>query len=144
MTSGQISSELELTYALSTITPQRPSEHDLDILFEPLHNEYLGGRPTEAPRVIPAASVLQNLQDPNASMSFQDSASVPLNSLNTSVSSHNVNATLQQNAQRQRNLIPSPTTSAADNVSNAVFEGDLFVNPFGTPYTESIVSSTQY
>nr|GFB70045.1 retrovirus-related Pol polyprotein from transposon TNT 1-94 [Tanacetum cinerariifolium] len=32
----------------------------------------------------------------------------------------------------------SPTVSAADNVSNAVFEGDLFVNPFGAPSTESI------
>nr|GFD04000.1 hypothetical protein [Tanacetum cinerariifolium] len=46
MTSGQISSELELTNAPSTTTPQRPSERDLDILFEPLHNEYLGGRPS--------------------------------------------------------------------------------------------------
>nr|GFA24623.1 integrase, catalytic region, zinc finger, CCHC-type, peptidase aspartic, catalytic [Tanacetum cinerariifolium] len=43
MTSGQICSKLELTYAPSTITPQRTSERDLDILFEPLHNEYLGG-----------------------------------------------------------------------------------------------------
>nr|GEZ35053.1 hypothetical protein [Tanacetum cinerariifolium] len=34
LTSGQISSELELTYAPSTITPQRLSERDLDILFE--------------------------------------------------------------------------------------------------------------
>nr|GFC75248.1 hypothetical protein [Tanacetum cinerariifolium]GFC75273.1 hypothetical protein [Tanacetum cinerariifolium]GFC75342.1 hypothetical protein [Tanacetum cinerariifolium] len=73
MTSGQISFKLELTYALSTITPQRTSERDLDILFEPLHNEFLGGRPVEAPRVIPAAHVLQNLQAPTASMSFQDS-----------------------------------------------------------------------
>nr|GFA33138.1 hypothetical protein [Tanacetum cinerariifolium] len=55
LTSGQISSGLELTYASSTITPQRPIERDLDILFEPLHNEYLGGRPSEAPRTIPAA-----------------------------------------------------------------------------------------
>nr|GEZ03570.1 integrase, catalytic region, zinc finger, CCHC-type, peptidase aspartic, catalytic [Tanacetum cinerariifolium] len=31
------------------------------ILFEPLHNEFLGGRLAEAPRVIPAAPVLQNL-----------------------------------------------------------------------------------
>nr|GFB44365.1 retrovirus-related Pol polyprotein from transposon TNT 1-94 [Tanacetum cinerariifolium] len=54
-TSGQISSELELTYAPSTITPQRPSERDLDILFEPLHNEYLGGRPSEASRPVLAA-----------------------------------------------------------------------------------------
>nr|GEU42833.1 hypothetical protein [Tanacetum cinerariifolium] len=58
MTSGQISSKLKLTYALLTITPQRPSEHNLDILFEPLHNEYLGGRPSEAPRAIPVALVL--------------------------------------------------------------------------------------
>nr|GFB54500.1 putative polyprotein [Tanacetum cinerariifolium] len=94
--------ELELTYAPSTITPQRPSEHDLDILFEPLHNEYLGGRPAEAPRAIPAALV------------------------------------------QQRNLTPSPTAYAADNVLNAGFEGELFVNPFGTPSIESVVSSTQY
>nr|GFB16007.1 putative RNA-directed DNA polymerase [Tanacetum cinerariifolium] len=63
-----VTSELELIYASSTITPQRPSEHDLDILFEPLHNVYLGGRPSEAPRTIPVALVLQNLQAPTASM----------------------------------------------------------------------------
>nr|GEV03211.1 integrase, catalytic region, zinc finger, CCHC-type, peptidase aspartic, catalytic [Tanacetum cinerariifolium] len=115
-----------------------------NILFEPLHNEFLGGRSVEAPRVIHAAHVLQNLQAPTASMSFQDSAPVPTNSSNTPVSSHNVDATSQQHAQQQRNLTPSPTASAADNVPNAVFEGDLFVNPFGTPSTESVVSSTQY
>nr|GEU66971.1 retrovirus-related Pol polyprotein from transposon TNT 1-94 [Tanacetum cinerariifolium] len=113
MTSRQISSELELTYAPSTITPQRPSERDLDILFEPLHNEYFGGRPSKAPRTIPAAPVLQNLQAPTASMSIQDSAPTPTNSSNTLVSSHNV-------------------------------DGDLFVNPFAIPSTESVVSYTQY
>nr|GEX40985.1 putative nucleotidyltransferase, ribonuclease H [Tanacetum cinerariifolium] len=90
MTSGQISSELELTYAPSKITPQRPSERDLDILFEPLHNEYLGGHLAVAPRAIPAALVVQNLQAQTASMSFQDSAPVATNSLNTPVSSLNV------------------------------------------------------
>nr|GEU41619.1 retrovirus-related Pol polyprotein from transposon TNT 1-94 [Tanacetum cinerariifolium] len=98
MNSGQISSKLELTYALSTITPQRPSELDLDILFEPLHDEYLGGRPSKAPRAIPAAPVLQNLQAPTASMSFQDSAPVLSNSLNTPVSLHNVDVPSQQHA----------------------------------------------
>nr|GEY75509.1 hypothetical protein [Tanacetum cinerariifolium] len=112
MTSGQISSELDLTFAPLTITPQRPSERDLDILFEPLHNEYLGAKPT--------------------------------NSSNTLVSSHNVDPPSQQHAQQQRNLNPSPTASAAKNVLNAVFEGDLFVNPFATPSTESAVSSTHY
>nr|GEX27424.1 hypothetical protein [Tanacetum cinerariifolium] len=96
------------------------------------------------PRAIHDAPVLQNLQAPTASMSFQDSVPVPTNSSNTLVSSHNVDATSQQHAQQQRNLTPLPTASAADNVPNAMFEGDLFVNSFGTPSTESVVSSTQY
>nr|GEW03273.1 copia protein [Tanacetum cinerariifolium] len=136
MTSGQTSSKLKLTYAPSTITPQRLSKRDLDILFEPFHNEYLGGRPSEALRAIPAAPVVQNLQALTASMSFQDFTPVPTNSLNIPVSSHNVNGTSQQHAQQQRNLTSSPTVSAADNVPNAMFEGDLFVNPFATPSTE--------
>nr|GEY01275.1 retrotransposon protein, putative, unclassified [Tanacetum cinerariifolium] len=67
---------------------------------------------TASSKAIPAASGIQNLQAPTASMSIQDSAP------------------------QQRNLTPSPTASAADNVPNAVFEGDLFVNPFATPSTE--------
>nr|GFC32119.1 integrase, catalytic region, zinc finger, CCHC-type, peptidase aspartic, catalytic [Tanacetum cinerariifolium] len=47
----------------------------------------------KAPRAIPAAPVEQNLQAPTASMFVQDSAPVPTNSLNTPVSSHNVDAT---------------------------------------------------
>nr|GEY68553.1 hypothetical protein [Tanacetum cinerariifolium] len=113
LTSGQISFGLELTYAPSIITPQRPSERDLDILFEPFHNEYLGGQPSEALRTILAAPVIQNLQAPTASMSIQDYAPTPINSSNTPNSSHNI-------------------------------DGDLFVNPFATPSTESAISSTQY
>nr|GEX34752.1 hypothetical protein [Tanacetum cinerariifolium] len=142
METMNVTSKLELTHASSTITPQRPSERDLDILFEPLHNEYLGGRPSEAPRTILATPVLHNLQAPTASMSFQDSAPAPTNSSNTLVSSHYVDEQSQQHAQQQRNLTPSPTVSAVDNVPYAVFEGDLFVNPFTTPSTDSVVSST--
>nr|GEY79380.1 copia protein [Tanacetum cinerariifolium] len=144
METMNVTSELELTYAPSTITPQRLSERVLDILFEPLHNEYLGGRPSEAPRTIPAAPVIQNLQAPIASMSIQDSAPTPTNSSNTPFSSHNVDEQYQQHAQQQGNHSPSPTTFAVDNVSNAVFEGDLFVNPFANPSTEFVVSITQY
>nr|GEX05901.1 putative ribonuclease H-like domain-containing protein [Tanacetum cinerariifolium] len=92
----------------------------------------------KALRVISAAPVLQNLQAPAASMSFQDSTSVPTNSSNTPVSSHNADATSQQHAQQQKNLTPSPTASAANNVLNAGFEGELFVNPIGTPSTDMI------
>ncbi|GKB53253.1 retrovirus-related pol polyprotein from transposon TNT 1-94 [Tanacetum coccineum] len=113
LTSGQISSGLELTYAPSTITPQKISEHDLDILFEPLHNEYFGGQPSEAPRTVPAAPAIQNLQAPTACMTIQDSAPTPTNSSNTPNSSHNVGEQLQQHAQQQGNHTLLPTVSAA-------------------------------
>nr|GEU81821.1 hypothetical protein [Tanacetum cinerariifolium] len=105
MTFRQISSELKLTYAPSTITPQRPSEDDLDILFEPLHNEYLGGQLSKAPRTIHVAPVIQNLQAPTASMSFQDSAPAPTNSSNTPVSSQNVDAPSQQRSRTKHTAV---------------------------------------
>nr|GEX83036.1 ribonuclease H-like domain-containing protein [Tanacetum cinerariifolium] len=144
LTPGQISFGLELTYALSTITPQKPSERDLDILFEPFHKEYFGGQPSEASRTVLAAPVIHNLQAPTASMAIQDSAPTPTNSSNTPNSSHNVDEKSQKHAQQQGNHTSLPTASAADNVPNAMFEGDLFVNPFATPSTEYDVSSTQY
>nr|GEX58672.1 hypothetical protein [Tanacetum cinerariifolium] len=116
LTSGQISSELELTYAPSTTTPQRP----------------------KAPRTIPAAPVIQNLQAATASMSIQDSTPTPTYSSNTPVSSHNVDSLSQQHAQQQGNHTSSPTASAADDVLNAIFEGYLFINPFATPSSKSV------
>nr|GFB49249.1 integrase, catalytic region, zinc finger, CCHC-type, peptidase aspartic, catalytic [Tanacetum cinerariifolium] len=98
----------------------------------------------EAPRTIHAAPIIQNLQAPSASMSIQDFAPTPTISSNTLISSHSIDKQSQQPVQQQRNLTLLPTAFAADNVSNAVFEGDLFVNPFATPSDESVVSSTQY
>nr|GFA88956.1 putative RNA-directed DNA polymerase [Tanacetum cinerariifolium] len=70
LTYVQINSGLELPYAPSTITPQKLIERDLDILFEPFHNEYFGGQLSEAPRTVPAAPVVQNLQAPTTSMAI--------------------------------------------------------------------------
>nr|GFA81725.1 hypothetical protein [Tanacetum cinerariifolium] len=42
MTSGQISSGLDLTYAPSTITTQQPFESELDLLFEAMYDDYIG------------------------------------------------------------------------------------------------------
>nr|GFB14459.1 retrovirus-related Pol polyprotein from transposon TNT 1-94 [Tanacetum cinerariifolium] len=98
----------------------------------------------KAPRTVHAALVIQNLQAPTASMVLQDSAPTLTNSSNTPNSSHNVDEQSQQHAHQQGNHTPLPTASASDNVLNAVFDGDLFVNPFASPSTESAVSSTQY
>nr|GEW92474.1 Gag-Pol polyprotein [Tanacetum cinerariifolium] len=50
MTSGHISSELDLTYAPSTITTQQPTEGELDSLFEAMYDDYIGGQPSSALR----------------------------------------------------------------------------------------------
>ncbi|GJR09445.1 retrovirus-related pol polyprotein from transposon TNT 1-94 [Tanacetum coccineum] len=46
---------LDLTYALSTITSQKPTESDLDLLFEAMYDDYIGGQPSTALRTTPAA-----------------------------------------------------------------------------------------
>nr|GFA28638.1 hypothetical protein [Tanacetum cinerariifolium] len=55
MTSRHISSGLNLTYAPSTITTQQPSEGELDLLFEAMYDDYIGGQPSAAGRTIPPA-----------------------------------------------------------------------------------------
>nr|GEV39104.1 Gag-Pol polyprotein [Tanacetum cinerariifolium] len=59
MTSGQISSGLDLTYAPSTITSQQPSEGELDLLFEAMYDDFIGGQPSAAQRTVLAAQSQQ-------------------------------------------------------------------------------------
>ncbi|GJZ12957.1 hypothetical protein Tco_0548187 [Tanacetum coccineum] len=54
MISGQISSRLDLTYASSIITSQKPTERELDLLFEAMYDDYISGQPSVAPRHAPA------------------------------------------------------------------------------------------
>ncbi|GJW12117.1 retrovirus-related pol polyprotein from transposon TNT 1-94 [Tanacetum coccineum] len=103
------------------ITPQQLRVNsDLDILFEPLHNEYIGGQPSEAPRTVHVAPVIQNLQAPTASMKIQDSAPTPTNSSNTLNSSHNVDEQSQQQCLAAReSYSTAPCILLLDNVLNA-------------------------
>nr|GFB05910.1 hypothetical protein [Tanacetum cinerariifolium] len=50
MTSGHISSGFDLTYALSTIITQQPFEGELDLLFEAMYDDYIGGQPSATAR----------------------------------------------------------------------------------------------
>ncbi|GJS84309.1 retrovirus-related pol polyprotein from transposon TNT 1-94 [Tanacetum coccineum] len=61
MTSGQISLGLDLPYASSTITTQRPTEGELDLLLEAMYDDHIGGQPSAAPRNVPAAQAPQVL-----------------------------------------------------------------------------------
>nr|GEW35254.1 hypothetical protein [Tanacetum cinerariifolium] len=60
MTYGQISSGLDLTYALSTVTTQQPTESELDLLFKATYDDYIGGQPSATPRTALAAQAPQD------------------------------------------------------------------------------------
>ncbi|GJW80465.1 putative ribonuclease H-like domain-containing protein [Tanacetum coccineum] len=143
MTSGQISSGLDLTYAPSTITTQKPTEGELDLLFEAMYDDYIGGHQSSAPRTAPAALAPQVLQTPTATTTTADTTPTPTNSssqaTNFPITSQDVDEfETQQHVQHQ------PAT-IADNVPNAMFDENTFVNPFATPSTsDAESSSSQY
>ncbi|GKC27275.1 retrovirus-related pol polyprotein from transposon TNT 1-94 [Tanacetum coccineum] len=80
MTSGQISSRLNLTYAPSTITSQKPTERELYLLFEAMYDDYIGGQPSAATRTALAAQAPQVLQTLMASTTTTNTTPTPTNS----------------------------------------------------------------
>nr|GFA96054.1 retrovirus-related Pol polyprotein from transposon TNT 1-94 [Tanacetum cinerariifolium] len=103
MTSGQISLGLDLTYALSTITTQQPTEDT-------------------APTITNSSS--QATIFPNTSQDFDG-----INSQ-------------QLHAQQQGNQASLQPETVADNVPNAMFDANTFINPFATSYTSAAESSS--
>ncbi|GJV29160.1 hypothetical protein Tco_1385608 [Tanacetum coccineum] len=112
MTSGQISSGLDLTYAPSTITTRQPTEGELDLLFEAMHDDYIGGQPSATPRTTPAAQAPPVLQTPTVTTTKTDTTPTPTNlsspATNFPNTSHDVDEleTQQQHAQQQENQAP--------------------------------------
>nr|GEY86815.1 hypothetical protein [Tanacetum cinerariifolium] len=80
MTSGHISSGLDLTYAPSTITTQQPSEGELDLSFKAMYNDYFSGQPLATVRTVPPAQEPQVRQSSTASTTIADTAPIPTNS----------------------------------------------------------------
>nr|GFA72806.1 hypothetical protein [Tanacetum cinerariifolium] len=148
MTSGQISSGLDITYAPSTITTQQPIEGELDFLFEAMYDDYIGGQPSAAPRTVLAAQGHQVHQTPMTSTSIADAALTPTNSSSQATNfpntSHDVDGlkTQQQHVQQQGNQAPLQPETVADNASNAMFDENSFVNPFANPSTSATESSS--
>ncbi|GJW78871.1 hypothetical protein Tco_0140553, partial [Tanacetum coccineum] len=114
MTSRQISSGLDLTYALSTITSQKPTERELELLFEAMYEDYIGGQPSAATRIASAALAPQDVDE------------LPQ----------------QKYVQQQDDQAQLHPEAVADNVLNDMFDGNTFVNPFAPPSTGSVESSS--
>nr|GEX61293.1 retrovirus-related Pol polyprotein from transposon TNT 1-94 [Tanacetum cinerariifolium] len=103
MTSGQINSGLDLTYALSTITTQQPTKDSA----------------------------------PTPTNSSSQATNFPITSQD--VDEHN---SQQQQVQQHRNQAHLQSETVADDVSNAMFDGNTFVNPFANPSTSAAESSS--
>nr|GEY63619.1 retrovirus-related Pol polyprotein from transposon TNT 1-94 [Tanacetum cinerariifolium] len=124
MTSGQISSGLDLTYAPSTITTQQPTEGELDLLFEAMYDDYIGGQPSATPITDSAAQAHQVRQTSTTSTSIPtNSSSQATNFPSTSKDVDELNSQ-QQHVQRQGNQASLQLETVADNVPNAMFDAN--------------------
>ncbi|GKE38630.1 putative ribonuclease H-like domain-containing protein [Tanacetum coccineum] len=133
MTSGQISSGLDLTYAPSTITTKQPTEGDLDLLFEAMYDDHIGGQPSATPRTVLAAQAHQVLQTPMATTTIADTAPTPTNSSSQATNFPNTSQDVDELETQQQHVL------------NAMLDGNTFVNPFATPSTSATeLSSLQY
>nr|GFA97441.1 retrovirus-related Pol polyprotein from transposon TNT 1-94 [Tanacetum cinerariifolium] len=124
MTSGQISSGLDLTYAPSTITSQQPTEGELNLLFEAMYDDYIGCQPSATARTVPPAQESQVCQTSTSSTTIENTAPTPTNS-----SSHATN-------------IPIISQDVDELNSNAMVDGNTFVNPFAISSTSAAESSS--
>nr|GEV06126.1 hypothetical protein [Tanacetum cinerariifolium] len=119
-----IGSGLDLTYAPSTITTQQPSEGELDLLFEAMYDDYVGGQPPATGRTVPPAQEPQVRQSSTSSTSIADNTPIPTNS-----SSHATNIPITSQDVDELNL-------------NAMVDGNTFFNPFTNSSTSAAASSS--
>nr|GEW58578.1 hypothetical protein [Tanacetum cinerariifolium] len=141
MTSGQISLGLDLPYAPSTITTQKTTEGELDLLFESMYDDHVGGQPSSASITILTAQAPRALQAPMASTITADSALTPTNSFSQATISPSTSQNVDELKTQQQHGQPPPAT-IADNVSNSMFDDNTSVNPFATPFTSAVESSS--
>ncbi|GKE20421.1 retrovirus-related pol polyprotein from transposon TNT 1-94, partial [Tanacetum coccineum] len=135
---------LDLTYAPPIIKSQQPTESELDLLFEAMYDDSIGGQPSAAPRTVPAAQAPQVLHTPTATTTTADTAPTPTNSSSQATSIPSTSQNVDELETQQQHVQHQPAT-IADNVPNTMFDENTFVNPFSTPSTSAAKSlSSQY
>nr|GEY77854.1 hypothetical protein [Tanacetum cinerariifolium] len=134
MPSGHISSGLDLTYDPSIITTQQPTKGELDLLFEVMYNDYIGGQPSATLRTALAAQAPQVLLNPSTTTTIADIApTLTISSTqatkfpNTSQDVNGLETQQKHDHQQENQALLQPDT-VADNVPNAMLDGNTFVN----------------
>nr|GFD30057.1 hypothetical protein [Tanacetum cinerariifolium] len=108
-----------------TITTQQPSEGELDLLFEAMYDDYIGGQLSATARTVPPAQEPQVRQSSTASTTIADIAPIPTNS-----------SSLATN-------IPITSQDVDELNLNSMVDGNTFVNPFANSSTSATASSSQ-
>nr|GFA00084.1 putative ribonuclease H-like domain-containing protein [Tanacetum cinerariifolium] len=119
-----IGSGLDLTYAPSTITTQQPSEGKLDLLFEAMYDDYIGGQLSATARTVLPAQKPQVHHSSTASTTIADNVPIPTNS-----------SSLATN-------IPITSQDVDELNPNAMVDDNTFVNPFANPSTSVATASS--
>nr|GEW22146.1 hypothetical protein [Tanacetum cinerariifolium] len=132
----------------SKITTQQLTEGELDLLFEAMYDDYIGGQPSADLRSVPADQAHQVRQSSTTSTSIADTTPIPTNSSSQATNSPNTSQDVdelnsqQQHAQQQGNQASLQPKTVADNVPNAMFDANSFVNPFANPSKSAAESSS--
>nr|GEX37841.1 hypothetical protein [Tanacetum cinerariifolium] len=108
----------------------KPTEHELDLLFEAMSDDYIDGQPSDATRTVPAALVIQNLQTLNASSQAPTIRYTSQDVDELQPQPHHV--------QQQDNQTQLQSETVAKNVQNATFDENMFINPFAPESTTKL------
>ncbi|GKA34449.1 retrovirus-related pol polyprotein from transposon TNT 1-94 [Tanacetum coccineum] len=106
-----------------------------------MYNDYICGQPSAATRTVLAAQAPQVLQTPMASTTTADTAPTPTNSSSQDTNFLNTSQDVDELETQQQHVQHQPT-KIADNISNAMFDDNTFVNPFATPSISAAESSS--
>ncbi|GJW08534.1 hypothetical protein Tco_1570957 [Tanacetum coccineum] len=114
-----------------------------------MYDDYIGGQLPAAPRPAPATLAPQVLQTLTASTTTADTALTPTNSSSQTEDIPNTSQDVDelqktQHVQQQDAQAQLEPIAVVQNVPNAMFDGNMFVNPFAPPSTHSAESSSQY
>nr|GEZ13008.1 hypothetical protein [Tanacetum cinerariifolium] len=90
---------------------------EVDLLFEAMYDDYIGDQPSTTVRTVPAAQEPQDVDELNLQ---------------------------QQRLQQQGNQPHLQSKTVADNIPNALFDGNTFVNPFAIPSISAAESSSSH
>ncbi|GJZ53164.1 retrovirus-related pol polyprotein from transposon TNT 1-94 [Tanacetum coccineum] len=105
-----------------------------------MHDDYIGGQPSAAPRTGLAAQAPQVLQTLMTTTTIADTAPTPKNSSSQATTLLNTSQDVDE-LETQQHVQHQPAT-IADNVPNAMFDENMFINPFCTPSTSAAESSS--